>query len=167
VTLLEKASHISLIAASLGALAFMYEARHTKMGKAVRSEAPTLLGRKLNIAGSNWNRARLNAVIALSPTCKYCQASLPFYRRLSTAVHKGGSTTALVVFSSAPRAATEAWLKDEGLMFDQLVQVPFGDLGIRGTPTILLVDSDGKVTKVFDGRLSPDSEEDLIATVGP
>jgi hypothetical protein len=62
---------------------------------------------------------------------------------------------------------------EKGREYLRSLRVPITDvrqgkppsLPIRGTPTLLLVDRDGIVRKVWAGQLSPEGERDVIETV--
>lgn len=163
-TLLEKITHVALIAACIGSLCFMYDARH-RSARVSGVARPSVVGTRLTLGDGAWHRTRVNAVIALSSNCHYCAASLPFYRKLS-AVHRDlGSQVSIVVVSAEPLEKTKAWLTQEGIAVDNIFQSPLSALGVTGTPTVLLVDADGTVKKAFDGQLTASGEEELLNTV--
>jgi hypothetical protein len=49
---------------------------------------------------------------------------------------------------------------------DDVKQVPLNTLGVRGTPTLLLVNDAGVVTDVWTGKLQPDQEAQVLAALG-
>ena len=65
----------------------------------------------------------------------------------------------------ARRPKRKSWLKDEGVRVDQVKQASLGDIGVRGTPTLLLVNSAGVVTNVWVGKLQPDQEQQVLAAL--
>jgi len=48
---------------------------------------------------------------------------------------------------------------------DQVRQVSLGTIGVRGTPTILLVDGKGVVTKLWTGKLQAQAEDEVLAAL--
>lgn len=62
-------------------------------------------------------------------------------------------------------AAAEQYLNGEGVHVDQVRQVTLGDIGIRATPTMLLVNSAGVVTKIWVGRVKPEQEQDVLTAL--
>lgn len=49
-----------------------------------------------------------------------------------------------------------------GVKVDDVEQASLGDLGILGTPTLVLVDSTGKVINKWEGALSPTGESEVM-----
>jgi hypothetical protein len=56
-------------------------------------------------------------------------------------------------------------LKDEGVQVDQVKQVSMGAIGVRGTPTMLLVNGAGVVTKVWTGKIQPKQEQEVLTAL--
>ena len=48
---------------------------------------------------------------------------------------------------------------------DDVRQVPLNTLGVRGTPTLLLVNDAGVVTDVWVGKLEPDQQTQVLAAL--
>jgi hypothetical protein len=48
---------------------------------------------------------------------------------------------------------------------DDVKQVPLNTLGVRATPTLLLVNDTGVVTDVWVGRLQPDQEAQVLTAL--
>lgn len=120
----------------------------TSVGASLKGQIPEV----------DWSKNGRTLVLAISTQCHFCKESSPFYRRLEKEVGNG-----LKVVAVLPQSAAEAeqYLKDEGVHVDQVKQVSLGNIGIRGTPTLLLVDSKGIVTRVWSGRLL-DQEQDQV-----
>jgi hypothetical protein len=66
-----------------------------------------------------------------------------------------------------PQPATEArkYFSNAGVRVDDVRQVPLNTLGIRETPTLLLVNDAGVVTEVWAGKLEPSQETQVLATL--
>lgn len=107
------------------------------------ASAGTLL--KGRIPGVDWSKNGRTLVLAISTTCHFCKDSEPFYRRLQQEVGKGLKTVAVL---PQPVDEAEQYLNGAGLHVDQVKQAVLGGIGVRGTPTMLLVNSAGIVTKV-------------------
>jgi uncharacterized protein (DUF2126 family) len=54
------------------------------------------------------------------------------------------------------------YLSNLGVKVDEVEQASFVDLGISGTPTLVLVDSAGKVINKWEGALPPTRESEVI-----
>jgi thioredoxin-related protein len=117
---------------------------------------------KRQIQGVDWDKNGQTLVFALSTQCHFCKESAPFYRRLRQDL--GGSIKMIAVL---PQSVAEAqqYLEAEGVRFDQVRQLAPAGVGVRGTPTILLVDSRGIVSRVWTGRLQEEEEEQVLSVL--
>lgn len=125
------------------------------------------VGKHLPITGlANWGLARHNVVLLVSTRCQACAASAPFYRSLFRQVRD--LNTRVVVFCAEGQDAGKRYLTDLGLgglaegrlevfalRFSQGRRVRF--------PSLLLLDSEGKVLSAWVGRLEPAQEETILA----
>lgn len=111
--------------------------------------------------------AERTLVLAVSPQCHFCTESMPFYKRVVDERNKKGSAVKVVVAVPAAEAreAEQKHLTDAGVQNDALVTVDFSSIKVPGTPTLLLVDKQGKVLDVWVGKLDEDGEEDVIAAL--
>lgn len=66
-----------------------------------------------------------------------------------------------------PQPVTEAqqYLNGAGVHVDVVRQVPLNTLGVRGTPTLLLVNDVGVVTDVWVGKLQPNQEAQVLTAL--
>jgi hypothetical protein len=112
------------------------------------------------VAGVDWKKNGRTLVLAISTQCHFCKDSAPFYRKLQGQVGKGIRTVAVL-----PQPVTEAkaYLSGEGIHVDEVKQVSMHQIGVRGTPTIFLVDHGGVIKKVWVGKLQPEEEQQLLA----
>jgi hypothetical protein len=76
-------------------------------------------------------------------------------------VQKTDSIHLIAIFPQSVDEGT-AYLKKLDVPIADVRQVQFASLPIGGTPTILLVDSAGKVKKVWAGKLESESESELL-----
>src|SRR5205085_11060768 len=86
----------------------------------------------------------------------------PCYQRLAKA-HDDAHLVALV-----PQSAEEgqAYLKRLQVEVEDVRQAQLGDLGVGGTPTLILADGEGVASEVWVGALSPDKEEEIVGRLG-
>jgi thioredoxin-related protein len=133
--------------------------------KASGSKAPTpaiAAGTKINLPNEDWARNRQTLLLALSTQCKYCSASAEFYQRL---VNSASSNTKLVAVLPQPREESQEYLTGLKLTIKDIQQVSPPSLGVRATPTLILVDSTGIVTNAWVGQLPPDKEKEVLSSV--
>lgn len=101
--------------------------------------------------------------IYLSPSCRYCAESMPFYRELAERVGAGQGVR--VRFPSAgDDEPFRGYLSSNGLNPDWSAPLPLIP-GVTGTPTIVQVGPDGTVEASWIGRLSRQQEESVLALV--
>lgn len=114
------------------------------------------------------DQAERTLVLALSPTCRYCTESLPFYRELAASLGAQSSPMRIVgvVEGEENLAEERRILGDEEVRFDALLSVDFESLGISGTPLAILVDRQGKAIEVWKGKLSESGESQLRRSLG-
>ncbi len=107
----------------------------------------------------DWGRIERTLLVAISTQCHFCKESTPFYRKLQEQI---GKRLKIVAVLPQPTTAAEQFLSNEGIHFDAVKQITLGEIGVRGTPTMLLVDRSGVVTKMWTGKLQPDQEERVL-----
>lgn len=114
-------------------------------------------GTKVQLEGVNWGDSNQTLVLALSDTCRFCTESAEFYQRLARQrVERGGPRLIAVLPQSVPQG--RAYLGKLGVTVDDVRQSPLGDIGVNGTPTLLLLDNGGAVKESWVGKLSPERE---------
>ena len=103
-------------------------------------------------------------VLVLSPTCTYCNASLPAFRRLVEARDSKSSPTAVVaaIHPTVPMEVEEAILEKGQVEVDEIRHLDSPSVGIRGLPTTLLIDRSGEVLGVWPGQMTDDRVQELI-----
>ena len=106
-------------------------------------------------------------VVAISPTCHFCDESMPFYKRLIDERNQKGSGVKIIAAVPADEAkAPEAEkFAAAGVQPDSLVTMDFASIKVPGTPTILLVDNQGKVLDVWVGKQDSGGEAKIIETL--
>lgn len=106
-------------------------------------------------------------VVALSPSCHFCNESMPFYKRLVDERNQKGSTVKVVaaVPNEEAKAAEVEKLTTAGVNPDGIVVLDFASVKLRGTPTIVLVDNEGKVHDVWVGKQEASGEREVLQTL--
>ncbi len=112
--------------------------------------ADALKGKTIRVSGIDFPRSRASVLLVISKTCHFCEESVPFYRTL--AAETQGKADLLAVLPQ-PRPEAEAYLKAAGVAATQVASAPPAELGVTGTPTLVLLDRSGKVQEVWLGFL--------------
>jgi thioredoxin-related protein len=103
-------------------------------------------------------------VVALQPGCHFCNESMPFYKRLIDERNKQGSDVKVIaaVGREETKAEEQQKMAEAGVQPDGMVTLDFQQAKIAGTPTMLLVDNQGKVLNVWVGKVPEGDEDDVM-----
>jgi hypothetical protein len=115
-------------------------------------------GAKLSLRDVDWSQSDQTLVLALSNSCHFCSESGPFYQRLAQS--KGG--TRLIAVLPQPVEDGQKYLDKLHVPVSEVRQLTLSDLGVEGTPTLLLVDKSGTVKNVWVGRLQIEQEAAVL-----
>jgi hypothetical protein len=103
-------------------------------------------------------------VIAVSPLCHFCNESLPFYKQLVD--RRNQSHSGVKVIAAVPNANARAEelkkFEDGGVEPDGVVEANFSSIKVPGTPTLMLVDHDGRVLGVWVGKLEESRQREVL-----
>lgn len=99
-------------------------------------------------------------VLALSTSCHFCSESAPFYQSLSRRVDPSHVHLMAVFPQTADEART--YLQGKSIPIQDIHQQNFQDISVQGTPTLILLDSSGKILKTWIGVLDKESQESVI-----
>ena len=118
-------------------------------------------GQVVKLAGYTPSSKESTLVMVLSTHCHFCQANAPFYQKL--AVFKKASPNQLQLVAVLPEKQDEAnaYIKGYGIGTDAVLSMPLTQIGVKGTPTLLLLDSQGKVEDFWVGQLD-DSQQKKV-----
>jgi thiol-disulfide isomerase/thioredoxin len=126
----------------------------TANGMATDNQIQT--GAKISMQEIDWAKNGQTLLLALSTTCHFCSESAPFYQRL---VKELGSNTRIVAILPQSLSDSKDYLNRLGVSVDDIRQVQFSSLGVKGTPTLILVDNNGIVRNSWMGKLRNNEEE--------
>lgn len=119
-------------------------------------------GGKINLADVDWQKNGQTLLLALSTTCHFCSESAPFYQQLIK--ERGGDTHIIAVLPQTISASND-YLNGLGVSVDEIKQAPLSSVGVRATPTLLLVDRNGVVVDSWTGKLPTTEEAKVINRV--
>jgi hypothetical protein len=109
----------------------------------------------------DWKQSNQTLVLAVSSTCHFCSESAPFYKTLAS---NKGDTRIIAVL---PQSVEEGrkYLSKLGVAVDDIKQVPLNEIGVSGTPSLVLVDNSGVVKNFWFGKLSVEKEQIVLEAV--
>jgi hypothetical protein len=106
-------------------------------------------------------------MLFVSPTCPYCEASLAFYRQLAGTAGSVGVPLLVAVTDHGRDYGGDQYIREKRI--ENVVPVKLAavsTLGLKGTPTILAFDENGRVTKSWVGKLNAEREREVELTIG-
>ncbi|MFN2597666.1 MAG: peroxiredoxin family protein [Pyrinomonadaceae bacterium] len=118
----------------------------------------------MQIPGVDWAGSGQTLVLAVSDSCHFCSESADFYRRLAQEKAWPGSVRLIAVLPQEVDRGRE-YLDKLGVSVDQVEQAQLSSIGVRGTPTLLLIDSTGSLKTSWVGKLTPDKEGEVLNRV--
>ncbi len=113
----------------------------------------------------NWKAHDRTLVLALRNGCHYRDESMPFYRKLAKLEQSNQIDAHLVaVFPDGPAVVRQV-VETQQLTIEVVPGIQLGQVKVQGTPTLMLVDEQGRVSKVWVGELPAAGEAEVIAAI--
>ncbi|HEY2435161.1 MAG TPA: hypothetical protein VGI12_21000 [Vicinamibacterales bacterium] len=103
-------------------------------------------------------RPRLGVLV--SPQCRSCTESLPFYKRLADTASRAG--TEVLFVGLEPEADLRVYLESGGVSRARIVSLARPP-DLPGTPSIVALDTSARVMRTWAGRLAPRQEDEVLA----
>jgi hypothetical protein len=119
------------------------------------------VGSTVSVPDVNWAQNKQTLLLVLRDGCHFCSDSAQFYRRLA-AEHGIQTHTQLIAVLPGTVDGSLKYLDRLRVPLKEIRQAGLGTLGVHGTPTLLLVNDKGEVTRSWRGQLSPRKEEEVI-----
>jgi thiol-disulfide isomerase/thioredoxin len=121
-------------------------------------------GTQITVPGVTWSDSDETVVLALSNKCHFCTESAPFYQKLTSELANNKNVRLVAVF---PQEINEGkkYLDGLNVPITQVAQATLDSLGVRGTPTLVIVDKSGTVKQSWVGRLTADRETEVLSRV--
>ncbi len=118
------------------------------------------------LAGYGWGSYRKTLVIAIRIGCPYCDSSLGFYRQLGEQERSSMIRAHVLLVMPNDASTGGGYLRRNGVEVQEIFGQELDDLRVSGTPTLLLLDSSGRIEREWVGKLSPRGEKDVISAAG-
>jgi len=118
------------------------------------------------IAGVDYKQSSRTLILALNVDCRYCTKSVPFYNSMVEAKQENtGQFNIVAAFINKDPELVKSYVEEKRLSVYAIPGVDFDKLGVQMTPTLILVDSAGKVLDSWRGELQPDGEREVFAAL--
>ena len=118
------------------------------------------VGAKVTLADTDFSTSDKTLILALKKGCHFCSESAPFYQKLAQIAPEKG----LRLIAAFPHSVEDgqSYLKELNVSIADMKQADFGSMNVGGTPTLILVDKNGQITKSWVGKLPADKETEVI-----
>lgn len=160
----------AVVVVGIGVQRFFSPAQPIPQQQLVQQQQPNLPQQQFKIeptVGENFSLPDLELakdsktlVMVLQTGCHFCTESLPFYKRVAESL-KDNNIKIVAVFPSEIKDGEE-YLAKAGIKNVDVKQATLSNINVAGTPTLMLLDKDGKITNYWVGKLSPVKEEEVI-----
>jgi thioredoxin-related protein len=118
------------------------------------------------LEGYNWSSYPKTLVIAIRRGCPYCDASMPFYRQLGEQERSNMIRAHVLVVMPNDASSGGSLLSKYDVEVQTIFSQRLGALKVAGTPTVLLVDSSGRIERAWVGQLPPTAEKEVMHAAG-
>jgi hypothetical protein len=119
------------------------------------------VGSKVSLQGVDWSKSKRTLVLVLSTGCHFCSESANFYQRLVSLANSNGTRVLAVLPQPIPDS--HSYLEGLGVTVAEVMQSPLSAASVSGTPTVLLVDGQGRIREAWVGKLGPEQEQQVVA----
>jgi hypothetical protein len=127
-----------------------------------RDVTPVRIGQLVNIPEV---RGRATLLLELSPSCPHCVANEQLYKRLKDLPQIRSGRVQIVIAMASPDPEPAQVFVDRDSIPGRLIVANGADnftFPFYVTPTLLLLDQEGKIVKMWVGELHGDSETAFI-----
>ena len=164
----ELLANIAIIIVALllgGVLVKRYFLKGDEAAPARNTDPRIPAGTKAALSGVDWAGNGQTLLLVLSRDCHFCTESAPFYQRL-TRETAGRADVHLVAVFPQEVAEGRKYLDNLGIPISEVRQAAPGSTGAGGTPTLILVDTNGVVKNSWVGKLSAPEESEILTQLG-
>jgi peroxiredoxin len=121
-------------------------------------------GSQISVQGVNWSDSEETVLLALSDKCRFCTDSAPFYQKLTRELADRKNVRVVAVFPQEIDQGKK-YLDGLNVQVAQVAQASLDSFGVRGTPTLVIVDKSGTVKQSWVGRLTAERESEVLSRI--
>jgi thioredoxin-related protein len=114
------------------------------------------------LKGVDFAKSKKTLVLFLNSQCKYCEKSAPFYAQLARTEHEYNDKVQIVAVFSSSGDETLDFMSTHRLALDTVPDADYAALTVSMTPSIALVDGNGKILDSWVGLLTPRNEAHVL-----
>lgn len=120
-------------------------------------------GSELPAIGGDSSKNKSTLIFAINPGCIYCAESAAFYKDI--VLSDENKSIDLIAISPQPTDSVRTYLQSLGVAIPAIERVEFNNVGVKSTPTLILVDDSGHVKSTWVGKLDAKQEDLVFATL--
>jgi hypothetical protein len=113
----------------------------------------------------NFGDSDRSLLLVMSTRCVYCDESVPFYKQLIGAQQLGNQSVRIVAVLPNSDEEVRQSMQQKQLQIAAIPSANLKTLKVAGTPTLILVDSGGRVIDFWVGKLSQDTEQQVLKII--
>ncbi len=113
----------------------------------------------------DWKAHDRTLVLALRNGCRFCEGSIAFYRKLAELEKSNQIDAHLIAVFPDDLAAVRQLVETERLAVEAFPGIELSRVKVEGTPTLLLVDRQGRVSKIWIGELAAAGQADVVKVI--
>jgi len=115
--------------------------------------AQQLVGKPFPVPAGYQIGKTATVLLVVSSTCHYCSESMPFYRQLAAIQPKASGELGLLAVVPENSDTGLEYLSRNGVRVAGAISTPLSKVGLAATPTLVLLDRNGRVMDVWVGML--------------
>ena len=152
---------IALVLVSIGVVVIRHYWRPRSSAVAPRDYG-VAVGSKVSLPDIDWEKNGQTLLLVLDTGCAYCTGSAPFYQQI---VRHNRGVQLIATFPQEINKSKQ-YLNDHNVPIDEVRQASLNSLGVKGTPTLILINSKAEVLRSWPGQLSADAEKEVLSNIG-
>jgi len=118
-------------------------------------------GTTVSLPDMDWAQNGETLLLVLRKGCHFCEESAPFYQRLTKETATIRNLKLVAVLPHEVSDSTQ-YLHDLKVPINDVRQAGFETLGVKGTPTLILINSKGEVVDSWAGKLPAEKENEVL-----
>jgi Thioredoxin-like domain len=122
-------------------------------------------GSTVSLPGVDWEKNEQTLLLVLDTGCAYCTASSALYQQI---VREAAQHQRVKLIAVLPQDVSNSkqYLSDLNVSINDVRQSSLQALGVKGTPTLILVNSKAEVVNSWPGKLPPAKEREVLRHIG-
>lgn len=111
------------------------------------------------------NDSRATLLIAMSINCHFCTESISFYNQLARAQQGLGSSPRIIAVFPEEDSEVKQYVRQNRLEVSSTAATDFRKLGVDTTPTMILIDKEGKIIDFWIGKIPEDVQQQVVESI--